>query len=76
LEAIVGPRHGSCCRTGHKASSQANLGYMLANGDGVPRDYPGALRWYQLRRFRFGHDYQTHEGRAHDGQGEPAGSSR
>jgi hypothetical protein len=32
---------------GH-ADAQSNLGYMYANGQGVPQDYVEAARWYRL----------------------------
>ena len=30
------------------ASAQSNLGVMYENGDGVPQDYPIAVKWYSL----------------------------
>ncbi len=48
------------------ACAQFNLGFMYANGEGVPQDYAAALKWYRRSADQFNPDAQYNLGFLYD----------
>ena len=54
------------------ASAQGNLGWMYANGEGVPQDYAAAVAWYRKAAEQGNTSAQTNLGLMYaNGQGVP-----